>query len=146
MGIKIMENNVHLLREWLNELNGLIEEREGGTPIVARDYGPKLPSEYDCPMCGSKEVTRLYCKKGDEVHFGLNKWVDADGEWIEKSGYSPLAAKDLIKHHCTCCQHNFFSEPLNVLRKQWNEHGSSLAKLLQEDWSVIEEEDLNPHT
>jgi hypothetical protein len=76
----------------------------------------KLPCELSCPKCGSSDIYRNFYKAKEKIRsivcvvHGFD-W-DFENPFIELDLIAIKAKKDIILHHCRCCQYEFATDPL----------------------------------
>jgi predicted RNA-binding Zn-ribbon protein involved in translation (DUF1610 family) len=68
------------------------------------------PCNAACPKCGSADIYRQFYAKGKRID---NEEYDVPPcDWTTGQCYAYKASRDLIKHHCRCCEHDFVTKPL----------------------------------
>lgn len=83
------------------------------------------PCDWSCPKCGSSDISRKFNKAG-------NFWSNIDkisyeeryeDDLVVASEWVTTAKKDLIHHHCRCCQYFWNTLPLKSPVEQFVEDG-----------------------
>lgn len=88
------------------------EEPEPTAGLVGLGTQP-LPCNTPCPKCGNHDIRRLYYAEGD--HIENEKCGKPPCEWtFEYSVWQYSADRELIKHHCRCCQYGWVTEPVSI--------------------------------
>ena len=74
-----------------------------------------LPCDEPCPKCGARDIIRRFIGKGDLVaHDGFGK---CKNKYASEQGYTWIATRDHIHHHCRTCQFSWQSMPLKIGKK-----------------------------
>jgi hypothetical protein len=85
------------------------------------------PCEAPCPKCGSLDILRRFYKRSEKIE---SRDYDKPPlpRWVGGSGYTWWASRDLISHHCRCCQYDWVDGPLP---KQGGKKQSAPASTLE---------------
>lgn len=77
-------------------------------PVPSKD---QLPCDTPCPKCGSLDILRRFYKRSEGI---ISKDYDVPPlpRWTGGNGYTWWVNRDLISHHCRCCQYPWVDSPL----------------------------------
>ena len=75
----------------------------------------KAPCYLPCTKCGSDDIHRRFCKKGQDTNpisspktgVDSTEFVDRSSDWVQP------AIKDCIVHYCRCCGYEWDGEALS---------------------------------
>jgi len=76
----------------------------------------KKPFQFPCPKCGNTAICRNFKVKDEDIDLSFSdRHKERINEFISIKFMEAKVKKDCIMHHCTCCQFNWETEPLNNL-------------------------------
>lgn len=79
--------------------------------VAGRLDGLVMPCSIPCPKCGNDDIHRLFFSKGEQVENA--EYCVAPCDWTVGQSHHYKAIRDLIKHHCRCCQYGWVTKPLS---------------------------------